>query len=1445
MKKVHSKRIFAAFVSLIMVFMLLLPMIIVAENPKTPAPKEPVEKIIYSSGNWHHDYSEIDNKLQLIMSYTGSREIDASMIENMIDIPFIKFNLKNKTLLRGVYLPFTYPLDKPMTQTVDLWLIDQKGNSYGPYETTPLRFGSVREVDMVKKEEGEGWIEVSPEGEPGKSVMMDNIFIAREEIVLPAGIYSLYTDDPYNLVRNAETGIEGAALIKGIDYSVWKKYKEKLLQWEIENNPDIAKKEDEVNISIQGNEDLAKYAEEPEKYQDVAKEAPKKKLPAVITLEKTTLIDEIGFNTYNGGEGAAPGVVTIADKAGNIYGQFKAYGRSLGEAPNGLWIAAPGIVLEAGEYILAASDDSVLTYDEEGYPDFYVIAACAGPKIFDFTGRYFADLNTYKTSTLAGPVNPPVSAFNLKQFELTVIDKGESLELIGKYEGMPFSQLCEVTERDENSLKAQFQFNIDLQNLPYKAKIGAIGLITIQNRVGLQPKLDLKGEAIYDRAASKEKGADFNTYSLEASGSLASKDLPAYVIAALGARNGSTGNIPGPANAAQAAAGMLFPPLVGVIANVLQTLLKPKEMKTKLSVDEQAMADANQSLGKGLYDEKEAKAWAMMGEALGNSDEPDDDPFSVGDNEKPGGADYVNPETYDSSYEGYEDKSEYYDENNYTNEDYGDIADQSEPSIPKEIEEVTLSEAERLEKERDEWLQNLKTSKESADPNDPRSKELHDEYENYIASLNDRIDALKAASKPPKERMTVQIDHTGRTAEIEYDPQTDSWTNVDTGGEFKMEWYTNFVAGTFDKTKAFTDMERYKGENRLTAFDKAMDKLVADEKERNRLLGQLQKIRNESYGITPPAEGVGDVHANIDKLINDLSNRSLSPDELRDRASRIAKVVTGRTTGRTLSEEQGKDIADREMCYTKAATVTVTEGWTDVITGRTWAGMAGRAMLAGLTGGASEYVMNPIEALMDIKEGIDSGESGTRATLKAMGKYVLGELGGEYMGEAWKRSGYSINPDLIKKASDLGNTPVSKLLGMGGKAGSKEAMEGVASKASKTMLGSADSKIGKTASDAAEYAKYKTGVNKQASVIDAKIRAGEQLSPDEIRKVLRDPSIPRELKNSHPDIQNAYQDSLEKSLYNPANKNTSRQLEADMLKDIQKEFGPDAKIKVEVDSVRTPGTKGSRINADNDITGKITITDAKGNTIVREIPSDKVGKIYNEEFAEASGMMKDGKFDVAKAKAEMPEGITITEANGKTRTIDWDQATKEQQLDAFAKKHNQEVTDIKSAEAAADFNALKNESGVSNVGQLKAGVSTAKLADPAGLAKMEQYKIDNYFNKGGIANQTEAYEQLAKMGKLTDDLTNAYQKLGYNAQSIPDNMSKAIDIVGNRNLSPGARTLELQKLGFDGPTDLANKLSGRIEGLQKLGALAPDKPVSDTLEKITAIIIRSHLDENK
>ncbi|MDX9872943.1 MAG: hypothetical protein RBT41_11080, partial [Clostridia bacterium] len=349
------------------------------------------------------------------------------------------------------------------------------------------------------------------------------------------------------------------------------------------------------------------------------------------------------------------------------------------------------------------------------------------------------------------------------------------------------------------------------------------------------------------------------------------------------------------------------------------------------------------------------------------------------------------------------------------------------------------------------------------------------------------------------------------------------------------------------------------------------------------------------------------------------------------------------------------------------------------------------------------------------------------------------------------------------------------------------------------------------------------------------------LSSDDIRKVLQDPSVTRELKNADPGVQKAFKEALDNKIYKPANTATAKELQENMLKDVQKEFGPGAKIEVEIDSVRTPGNKGSSpLNADNDVVGKVTI-EVNGQKITREIPAKDVAPVYNKQFAEASGMMKEGKFDVAKAKAEMPEGISVIDTKGNKKTIPWEEATEQQRIDAFAQKHNQEVTDAFATEAALDFNATRNADGISNVAKLKSGDLDAALADPGGLAKMEAYKINNFMNKGGIANQTEAYEQLAKMGKLTDDLTTAYQKLGYPAKDMPVDMQRALDIVKDRNLSPGTRALELQKLGFQGPEDLANKLSGQIEGLPKLGSSGnTDNPM---LSKISSIIIGSYMNE--
>ena len=224
--------------------------------------------------------------------------------------------------------------------------------------------------------------------------------------------------------------------------------------------------------------------------------------------------------------------------------------------------------------------------------------------------------------------------------------------MIGQYEGMTFSQNCPVLEREENKAVAEVNFAADLTKLPYNANIAARAEVTFTKEANGRIAISMDGQGFYSRAATEDKGADENTYSLSMRGNLVKKDLPPYVMVAIATAYGA-GNIPGPDSPAEAAVGMLFPPLVGLIVSLLQGLLRPKELVSSLSVGEQAMKDANRSLGKGLYTEEEARAWATMADALGASGGDPEDAVSIGDNERPGGADYQAPQQNGQSGKGF------------------------------------------------------------------------------------------------------------------------------------------------------------------------------------------------------------------------------------------------------------------------------------------------------------------------------------------------------------------------------------------------------------------------------------------------------------------------------------------------------------------------------------------------------------------------------------------------------------------------------------------------------------------------------------------------------------------------------------------------------------------------------------------------------------------------
>lgn len=1425
----------------LLVFVLTFPLPARAAGKTTSPPAEPYERVIFKNGPWESEYIDHEGKSVLVVQYQGSRALPQAPAGAgaAAERPVLKMSLKTGQLMKNIHIPLAQTVPgAPPEGSIGVMFKDSKGSYYGPFLS--------RYIDEVY---------TSYAGDGKKTVsFFDAIIVPEGEVVLPAGDYEVHIESPVPLVRNEDTGMAPAIFIKGVDYAAWKVYKQKLVehqQRQMEPAEEGKPSKPGEAFTLAGSRDLAAALENPGAYTP-PKDDRRAVRPAFLNLSVSSLVDEIVFDTYNGGKGAVPGTVSIFDETGKSVGTFQACGVTAGGAANALWVVRPNVVLKPGTYRLVPSDVSAVTGDGEGNPVFAATIAPMPPRRFDFTGTYFINLDVFKTSTLMGPTRETKPSFTLRDYELTVLDQGDSLQIIGRYEDVPFSLQARVERSEENRLEAVLagstwlgplpegirKLNQSLPGafrvrLPEPAEISASVRLTLEKPPGLSPALKAAGKGTYRRPYVPGKGADFNTYNISAEGHMFKRELPAFVVAAMSRRPGSAGNIPGPDTPFQAAAGMLFPPLFAVLGQIVENYYRRR------------VEEARAAFEKLKQEDPTAAALLVWAEAVPDA-AADGGGKGVAGSAQEGDASYDEDYDEEVAAEGVDEGAEDEAAGEATGGDEG-AAYQEMPPDPGE--NFFAGERERLVAERDEWLHNLEVFKESADPGDPRAQGLLQEYDRYIGYLNERINELDKTAAGETRTLVLPVDHTGRTAEVAYDPVTGQWYNTETGNIFDMERYERDVLPNLEKDREFIEAQRHKLETRDTAFDRAMDQLVNDQKERQRLLGQLQKIRNQAYGIEPPAPGVGDVEAHIERLINDLSNMEISSAELRDRASRVARVVTGRFTGRTISEEEGLRLG---QLYTSTASIlahTAAESGLDVVTGRTWAGMAGRVTLAALTGGYSEIPLSVGEALHDIKESIEAGESGARATLKAVGKYALGELAGAYGEEFLKHSGWQLNPEALEKLNNKLNTPVGEFLW--GREG-KEILPGTVEKASKGLVSSTDS-LARSTPDSIDYVRYRGEVRDTAEMVAAKIRAGSELEVDDLRRVLRDPSVTRELKNAPEEVKRAYQNALEKNLYDPAISNTRSRLNDALNTDsafkarLEKEFGPGTRVEVEIDSIRTPGspTGGTRLNADNDLTGRLKITDASGNTVYRELPAERMASIYHEEFARASGMLDaHGNFNVAKAQAEMPD-------------VNWHQLTREQQLEVFAKRHNQEVTDVFSPEAAVDFNRWAQHTlrqdlpgGTSAVDLLKAGDPAARLMDPQGLAMMETYKIQEFFNRGGLANQTEAYEQLAKMGKLTGELTEAYRKLGFPVQDMPENMAKALEIVSNRNLSPGARTLGLKELGFDGPVDLANKLAGRIEGLQKLGTELGSGAASRgtgagtserTVRALIAAVVKSHL----
>ncbi|NLO09953.1 MAG: hypothetical protein GX129_08840 [Clostridiales bacterium] len=697
-----------------------LPLTAMAAEKGAP-PKEPYEKVSRKRGGWYENRMDYGGKSKLIIGYNGD-------YSTLAKEPSLEFYLAEDILLTGIYIPYK----GTESGYAELTLEDSRGNIYQGFYVEHALTGGIKE-------------ESSPEA--ATAVQHNSLyeFIPENELVLIEDNYTLY-------IEGEELPID-AYLVKGYNYSAYKRYKDELIQWVKENEKEDNKPA-ESPASV-GNEDLSELykqfmenTKEDLEYEPSWDEEPYEFISPVFSLDEEYTVDEIILSTWNQGGGIRPGNISIYNEDGDMVATYRAQGASQGGKPNTLWVIMPAITLSAGVYYLDMDAPEALDYDASGEPVFYVGVSVPALPPTDFTGTYKIGVDLYKTHTLMGPVESKTSNLNIEVQELTILDKGTIIELIGQYEGMPFSQNCDVIEREEDYLVAQFDFGADLTNLPYKAAISANAKVTLRKELYDRVTFQVAGNAYYSRAASKEKGADENTYELTGQGGRSKKDLPPFVMAAIANAYGA-GNIPGPDTPVEAAIGMLFPPLVGLVVSVLQGLLKPKELIPKLSVGEQAMKDANQSLGKGLVSEEEIKAWTAVADALGTSGGDAEDGFSIGDNELPGGADYVAPASEPTgSFGQYEGPDE---DLSFGKPDPAPEAQTNEPySQPMDAEFTPTTEAEG----------------------------------NIVGAESEQ-----SGYSPPlePESMVVQTNALGSQTLIIRDPATGGWINAESGNPFDLD----------------------------------------------------------------------------------------------------------------------------------------------------------------------------------------------------------------------------------------------------------------------------------------------------------------------------------------------------------------------------------------------------------------------------------------------------------------------------------------------------------------------------------------------------------------------------------------------------------------------------------------------------------------------------------
>lgn len=532
MRLKNLKIIVLLFCVLFVIIFHITPVIALEQNERVMG-NLPLERVVMQNGLWHADAWTYENKTNLIVGYRGNYEIDESF-ESLNDNSF-DIEIKELTKITGVFIPFA----KKAEGNVVISLLDKNGEKLGRY--TMMLENNADEHYMDSSDNDNGY---------------NYVLSIKSGIKLDNGIYTVEISNSNYQVRNERTGKKGAFLIKGIG------------EEGIESNRfNLDKDDSQKDIDSEGFQ----------KHYDENLEM------MMFTLDKEYIFEEININTYNEGLGAKPGEIHLLNEEYEIIEKYNAIGKVFRDVENAKWVAKPDVLLMAGTYFIKLSEPSVVEYDESGSPEFSISFAHLDNSVVDFSGTYNFNLNVYRTSTLLGAESGE-NVFSLEDFELVVFDKDSEIELIGRYEGVPFSQRCSIIEFDHDYILAEFDFALDNAILPEYVRVNVEGEVAIFIDEQEDFSINVDGRAIYHRDSSSERGQDYNTYNVIGRGKLVSDSFPPFVMTALG-RVGSAGSFPGPENTNQLVVGLLFPPLVGLVSNLVVENMKKRKKQDQSDVE--------------------------------------------------------------------------------------------------------------------------------------------------------------------------------------------------------------------------------------------------------------------------------------------------------------------------------------------------------------------------------------------------------------------------------------------------------------------------------------------------------------------------------------------------------------------------------------------------------------------------------------------------------------------------------------------------------------------------------------------------------------------------------------------------------------------------------------------------------------------------------------------